>query len=404
MRNNVHFNKSYLAMVTPQTLSIHTNSKFLATGANELGEKWVKTLWDLLSDILSLRQGDLVYFLRYQSERREAESILGQWEVSGSALFDERNWCSTLENYVFRVKLEENKKWGYYLPTDYIFSQPRDFGYLWSLGGKKALGRGKSLTSLPAGAEKALDNLLERFEKEEDWKKEKFDDSFQGRKAEEYREGEKSLRLDEDWFFGLFENEQNNNPTKPTKLTSDVIESLPVANSENLLIFEKVLEAWFSMFIDKDPLKSFWEDLGLDQDKILWFSNYLPLTVSGKNADFVILLDDGEENGTVNYNLVVIELKRDYLYGKRGYPSSTLKEGINEVERYSRILKNLFRGNLQLLFADPEVDIKVNVKKVVVGAKNPNTNKIKQATIGDVNVFTYEITSDKPPIKIEKVG
>ena len=404
--------KSFLAMVTPQTIVLHVTSRFLATGADSLGKLWVKTVWDLLSDVLSLRQGDLVYFVRYASG--DSESILGTWKVekleefSSTVFFDPRPWRGSLENYVFRVKLREVNMWDDYLPTDYLFSLPQYFGYLWSLGGKKALGRGKSLTTLPPGGGKVLETVYYEFKEranEEGWKSEPVKLTVDGCSLEEYSPDSNTYHLDKEWFLELFrrEEDESTSPSISTCLGEVDITSLPVRKG-HLLANEKVLEAWFSMFVDQDEMEEFWKQLELKKESIVWFSNYLPLTISGKNVDFVVLLEDKPEK---TYSLVVIELKKDELYGKRGRPLKKLEEAINEVNRYAPILRNLFRENLKFLLRRKNNDkneVSLSVKKVVVGAKNPEAEEIVQKLQGDVHVFTYEIVDDNVPLKIEKVS
>ncbi|AFL95694.1 hypothetical protein CL1_1495 [Thermococcus cleftensis] len=399
--------KAYLSMVTPGTLEVHAGMNFLATGIKDkLKDKAVKTVWDLLSDVFSLREGDLIYFWVY--EQGEEEDFLGTWKVEGEPYFDTVAKCCGSSshcvpgNYPFRVQLNPQGLWKDPLPGDYVYSQPQHIGFLWPIIGKKSLNRGKSLTSLPPYGDSILNGIYSTFQKvSSTWNTRGYNTQAC---QNNYAPGNNAVKLDKTWFYGLF---QNNNTGSASSLRGQSISSinisqLPVMSSKdpNLFVVEKALEAWFSMFIDKPEMDHFWNQLSqriginFNKNNILWFSNYHPLTITGKNVDFIVLFKKNN-----HCHLVLVELKREHL------TRSIFEQASQEVETYERIARNLFTPLLLKNCNDLEFHTVIVGGYPKDGRKNGSKQEIKNhPRYKNHVVFGYNIgPSGNPPVSFDLV-
>lgn len=383
-------------MVTRNTLRTHVKYGFAATGVTRereggsyLGEQWYRTVWDLLSDILSLRPKTKVIFWIYGETW--GESFFGTYTVrefseNVIAFFHNKKVESVPgSNYPFRVLIQPEKVWKLVIPFDFIFSIPKFSNFLWTIASKKSLGRGKSLVALPPFSstimEEAARALEETISKNEGWSAEEVKIDLEV-KSEEYPKGNNIKELSQNWFtYILKENDVNekegllNNPRTPGNLD---IYNLP-SRRGNKLIVEKVLEAWLSLNIDKDlSIKNI---LGFKE--IIWFSNYVPCTVAGTNADFLLL---GRENDDIK--LYVFELKKDEISDE-----NELKEAFEELRRYCYLFSKLMEMNLRLGL-NPEMYISLNNVQPVLIAKDIVLRRIGIRTLRNLfNKFSSIIKS-----------
>ncbi|MFH8119325.1 MAG: hypothetical protein QXS37_00760 [Candidatus Aenigmatarchaeota archaeon] len=393
-------------MVTRRTLQTHMKFGFLATGVMResesgfLGEKWYKTIWDLLSDILSLRSGTKTLFWLYEEEY--GELFFGTCGVrnfsSDATVFFHPKTLENVSgiNYPFRALIAPETLWKVVVPADLIFSDPRFSQYLWTIASKKSLRRGKSLVTLPPNGSRILSEAAATVEdyvkKSRFWTREEVEMHLPS-KNEKYPADGSLVQLSVEWFSRVLE--ENDVEEKPELIRiiprspGEVdIFKLPSRRGDEVLV-EKVLEAWLSLNIDKDP--NLLEIL--DVRDLVWFSNYVPCTVSGANADFLIF--GRSDRGT---KLYIFELKKKILRG------NDLLEAIQELRRYSYIFFTLMKLNLSGI---PSTEV-LEVQPVLIGkdirGRIPKglLNKF-ESTLGTAPLLlNYEISEGK--IEFEEIA
>ena len=356
-------NAGKVFMVTERTLQTHLKYGFVATGIIRkrdesgvfLGSNWVKTIWDLLADILSLRRNDKVFFWIYGQST--GESLVGTWKIDEDYPFFHSKTIEEVNgaNFPFRNKIRPSNMWTVKIPSDYLFSSQSHYSYLWSLSSKKTLGafgsRGKSLITLPPDGAERLQIILKEFEKEissgslYDFNEVRIDPPKNV-----------SYPIDKDIFkLGIEEMKEmiSNNPrmdevgnTKPASPGEIDLSKIPIRGridrqKEKEFCVEKALEAWLVTSLARDNQIN--EVLGVDE--ILWFSNYVPCTVSGVNADLVII---GRKNKGLKVFLV--ELKKSKLSGK------SFTDSLIELRRYFVIFKGLLDKPLKETWGVDDID------------------------------------------------
>ena len=386
-------------MVTRKTLQTQIKFGFLATGVMRereegfLGKEWYKTVWDLLSDILSLRSGMKALFWIYEEEY--GESFFGTYSVKAfsdhfTTFFHPKTIGNVSGiNYPFRALIEPDNVWKMVVPSDLIFSDPKFSQFLWTIASKKSLGRGKSLVTLPpigskimAEAAKAVENYVE---KNEFWTKEEVTIDLPI-ETEEYPKDESLVELSDRWFSQVLEeNDANNNPNLVKKIPRSPGEldifKLPSKRGNEVLV-EKVLEAWLSLNADRDlNLKKM-----LELKDLVWFSNYIPCTVSGANADFLLLGKSPD-----GLKLCILELKKGIVR------KNELVTALQELRRYSYIFSTLIDLNLSRTDLHQKINVQpILVAKDIKGNISANVLNKFRHTIGNVPMLLkYDILDGK---------
>jgi len=309
------FKTSHLPIVDACSLELMKEKGSILIKA-QLGKQKLKTIADILSDVLSVRKGHFVFPWRTKDKPIGFQYI---FFIRGKPVFLRD------EEYPISIPLEER-----YIEFPRIVEEDEVLDLwrrklLWNAIGKKSLGRGRSLThQTPWETEELINLLLEKNNNEYFCRRVNGGDNADGEVLSIH-----SRICDENGI--------NNNDEIPEELNKVPINRIRWDNG-NQFVVEKALEAWIMENVDADTSagKDFREKVlgvsGIDQ--IVSFHNYLPFGVQGANIDTVIFTKNGE-GGLVAH---ILELKKDRISFNQ-----FKKYEKEEVEKYAKFIEKFLK-------------------------------------------------------------
>jgi hypothetical protein len=385
------FPKARVVMVTKNTLDIQSRYGFLATGG-QLREQRLKTTWDLISDIISLRRGDEVLFWVYGSEQLEqagiGEGLAGIFRIRQSdpvAFFDATDVGGINEvlgfEVPFRALIERVEVFDVLAPLDLLVSD-KYIHRTWILSAKKTLGRGRSLTPLLPGCSdyirKALREVKDAI------------GMWEGAELEFPPPEEYPMNGPKVPLAVNLSNVMPSNFEMPENLADVCIPSLPSVLESGEFAVEKALEAWLMENGDRP------EKLGClldDCRKVLWFANYFPCTVAGVNIDAIILYES--RSGTKN--LLLIELKKKSILQELG-------KSIPKMRRYARLGELLIRPYLRESFGEVEVEVAAlgfaREGTTILSKQEKELERCAQKLGARIRVVGYEVNPSEGEVRL----
>ena len=257
-----------------------------------------KTRVDIFSDLSCIRKGDYIFF-----HNIDKKGIIGVYIVTELPFFDDAD-IGFEKNAPYRFVVEPlgNMIFENFVPEEIVFSDKDVSRKYKTIFYKKVLNRGKVCTHLLPEETENLINLLVK-----------------------YNGNKKKSNL-------INENERYKKPD-----SSRYIQPLFEGDSD-ILRYEKQLEWWLSYNIDKEEKCKLFID---NVNDIESFSNYMPLSISGSNLDFLVLHHRkiGDERN-IRYKVTIIELKRGICdIG-----------GIIELEKYTKwISENIVNNEIDII-------------------------------------------------------
>jgi hypothetical protein len=328
-------------MVTDETFQSAMEYSFVATGiqpGKQLGELWYKSIWDLISDLLSLRADDVVLFWLYQ---REYTGLAGVFEVAESTPFFHNRDVGRVPGryYPFRVLIRTRRLYEHIAPDDLLLADIKYLPWVSALSAKKALGafggRGRSSTPIPPWGVEATISALEEASSAVRWNEDKLRVEAPKRTCSYPFDGSQQ-RITVDVSKVAF-------PAKQPKYPGEVLlETLPASTPEGKFVVEKALEAWLMENIEDPQVCSI---LLEDPRNILWFANYFPCSVSGVNIDAIVVYEDSDGGIRIS----VVELKRDSAAGQ-------MERTIDQLVRYVNVASRLLLPSIRKSY---EANVKV---------------------------------------------
>ncbi len=279
----------HLAIVNEATLQDVLRTGQVAT-TGQLGRFWKKTLADLLSDVLTARTGDVV-FSWVVADKSSGSAGVGfgtQFEVAGKALFVPG------ADYPLVLQVDRQAiRWSPPLDESAALDL---FGreLLWNAIGKKALGRGRSLTHQTLCEDRALVNAIS---------------TRSTVTAENVKVG-RVIPVGAVPLKMSLKEERVGKEKQPRRL-GDVDVTAVRWVRDGQFGYEKALEAWLCENIDQRAARGLWNVLEETPQDILWFGNYLSYGVQGSSIDFVVLHKPKRPRGRIR--CTVIELKKDAI-------------------------------------------------------------------------------------------
>lgn len=345
----------HLPIVNQETVTNMMENGCIST-RGDLKKKWIKTTSDIFSDVLAVRNSDLVFPWITKSKKTENLGFKYVFKVAGPPFFAQG------EEYPVCVPLERD---GLEYENPLSEAEALDLWnrkLLWNVIGKKSLGRGRSLTHQTPMEDKRMIELLNMKNRQ---------------RARKIKIGNCAITnapitidpSQDSWDANL--NRTLTSLSAEDRLSRLELSGLPWRKGK-LFVTEKTLEAWMMENIDKAGTQDFRELLFMKRFAVTWFANYIPFGVQGSNMDIAILQEEGERKiGTV------VELKVNAL-NKNGY-----QEAASQVVDYAIFIKKAFHS-----FG---ITIDLNTA-VLSGASNSSTPpRIAQKAGLSTKWITYEI-------------
>lgn len=314
--------------------------RIAATGA-QFGQLWLKTLADLFSDLLCLRQGQLVFFWDVRVNNTPGRGFTGVYAVTGEPFYDdtelalEASTSRVPAQFPLRVPIEPVWAFPEFISEGELFSRQDVAMTLWNPFYKKALRRGRAATPLTPDEASVLLQLL-------------FD-----RNAGHTAPPPPQLPYPNDLPATNRITIDLTQRMPPLELPSEIpghldLNAIPYVNDGTSdFLYEKQLEAWLAENFDSDnpSLRSIFGPL----EYLDWFGNYLPSGIGGANIDFVALHSHAPSGAICRISVVELQL-------------GPVNQGhVDEVIRYARwVSSNLTLGTSAI------------VRPIVIGRTVPN--------------------------------
>jgi hypothetical protein len=311
-------------IVNRETLPVLLRYGIVATGSRHLGAQWLKSICSLFADILSVREGDLVFFWEISAESfRElfpGRGFFGVYEIRGRPFFDPtplQNPEGTLpSNFAIRVPIKAKCWFANPVSEHQIFNDPRLFQILWNPRYKKVLGRGRSASPLtPQEAEILLQVLWQHNHQP-------------SVSPEQLPYPNEQVMLENVISVNLSQTTDEVHHPDLISMENLLLNQIPYATPDGSVTCEKVLEGWLSENIDANTptLVSIFGPA----DHIQWFGNYLPYSIQMENMDFAVIHSDPSSDAVIR--ITIVELQKDRIDDKH----------IDKVLKYARwISRNL---------------------------------------------------------------
>ena len=293
--------KSRLFVVDSNSIEKAKRTNVASINVPELtGEYWVKTVSDIMADMLQIEIGDYIFFWEVKSGTQKSR-IHGVYRAISKPYYS----CDDAsDKSPFKICIEEA----------YVFENPIDeYDFLncpyikdtlWTVIGKKVAGKSRGTSPLSIEEAKHLITLLIGSNPNY---------SFIPRDDSRIINIPNPLTID-------YSQKGNNSPSADIYTMNP--NALNFIDNANNVQYEKILETIFNQEMSgRNP--EFFSQFGIDVDKVIWFSNYLPYSIEQSEMDYVILESDDNCFLTKIYVIEFIKnsldeshIKRSLLYSK----------------------------------------------------------------------------------------
>lgn len=307
--------KGRMFVVNSDTLTSTTTSLIASIFTPKpTGEKWLSTISDIMADMLQIEIGDYIFLWETSSESQKSR-IHGVYRAISKPYYE---CTSTKDNAPFKIHIE--KAYNFENPIDEydVLNCPYIKSSMWTIVGKKVKGKSRGTSPLSQEEVKHLITLL--IGKNPNYSFIKFNE-------ERCVDVTNALNID-------YSKKGKN--TKPKGLATMHPNKLFFFNESGNVYYEKTIETILNQEMT-DRNKTLFEQLGIDVDKVIWYSNYLPYSIEQSEMDYVIIESDDGFTATKIYLLELMmpqidesHIKRTLMYSK--WLNDTLALGTNFVQ------------------------------------------------------------------------
>ncbi|MGN1295420.1 MAG: EVE domain-containing protein [Bacilli bacterium] len=262
--------------------------------------QFVSSTNSMLADILQIEKGDYIFFWCEKNQDSYKSNIIGVYRVISDPYykFDDNDDIAP-----FKIKIEEAYHFEKAITEYDLLNSPYIKENLWNIIGKKVCGKSRGTIQITKPEIKVLIDLLIGMNPNYTF-----------------------IPQDESRFIDLpctlSSGEELPQPLKfnyhtGKKLQKPEIDKLYTYNMYNYNHFnesgklydEKSFEAMFNFEL-KNRNSAFFNQIGINPDKVIWFANYLPYSLDQTEMDYFII----ESEDGISYSKVyVIEFKKGML-------------------------------------------------------------------------------------------
>lgn len=360
--------KARMFVVDENTIVKTKNNKMVSIVVPKLdGAKWDITVTDLIADMLQIEIGDYI-FLWEMSSNKEKSKIHGVYRAISKPFYQ----CSN-PNDRMPLKIHIEVAYDFKKPVEEydVLNSPYIKHNLWNIVGKKVKGKARGTSPLSMEETRVLTMLL--MEKNPKFK-----------------------------FYPYSGNVVTvNNPLKIDYLNfgkNQRPDSLNSFHPNNLYFFkdekknvrsEKVLEAILNQEMSNRNAEVF-SQIGIDVNKVIWYSNYLPYSIEQSEMDYVIV---ESEDGRIPSRVYVIELMTGYLDESHVQRVLLYSKWVNEtLLMKTNIVQPIIICKTSVNFDGEKAPTKVEKLNRLKNIIKPfeNNNKMKP-----LRVYTYDFTNNE---------
>lgn len=306
----------------------------------DLGDFYIKTIYDMMADFISLKTGDLIFFWESNSEEK-GRGIIGVSEVISFPYFDvedikDKNGNVIISGlYPFRVKIRNVIPFNNFLSEYNLFSKPEIRNKIWNLVGKKVGGKARGSIPLTPVECEILIHLLSEINGGLDLKNINNPTSY------------KYSNVDKMKVF--FNDKETIN--RPKNLKEVNLEELQTITGDRFK-YEKILEAWLNENIESDNQDI--RNIFGKKEYLGWYANYLPYSLDKKEMDYIVY--HSHKNLEILLRISLVELKKDEID----------EAAIDQVIKYAEwAFFNLTNG------------VKTIIQPIIIG-KSPKSNNLEK--------------------------
>lgn len=305
--------KGRLFVVNEETLANTLNENIVSVKIPNLdGAMWFKTITDIMADMLQVEVGDYIFLWETSSNSRKSR-IHGVYRAMSKPYY-----LDTGDGFPFKIHIE--CAYSFENPiTEYdVLNCPYVKESFWSIIGKKVAGKSRGSTPLYTNEIKNLITLL--IGKSQNYQYTPFDPN-------------NIVNVNEPLTINYSNRGLNIAPQTHSELVPN---NLNFIRDDYSLQYEKILEAMLNYEMANNNIDLFLQ-LGIDSNKVMWYSNYLPYSIEQSEMDYVIIESD---DGVIPSKIYVVELQinnvdedhinRCLMYSK--WVSDTLSLGAKIVQ------------------------------------------------------------------------
>ena len=246
---------------------------------NLQGVQWLKTLADIMADMLQIEIGDYI-FLWETSNGNIKSRIHGVYRAVSKPFY---SCVNANDNAPFKIHIE--KAYDFVNPIDEydVLNCPYIKSALWTIMGKKVAGKSRGTSPLSNEEIKHLITLL----------------IGKNPNYQFYPYNSLNIVNVTNPLHISYTNTGSN--TVPVSLNSFHPNNLNYFKTTNDVYYEKIIETIFNQeMLNRNRL--FFSQIGINSDKVIWYSNYLPYSIEQSEMDYVII----ESEDGVNYSKIFV--------------------------------------------------------------------------------------------------
>ncbi len=298
--------KSRLFVVNEDTLASTIASNIASIFVPALtGAQWVKTVADLMADMLQIEIGDYIFLWETRSGSQKSR-IHGVYRAISKPYYQ----CLTpADNAPLKIHIE--KAFDFINPVDEydVLNNPYIKSDLWTIIGKKVAGKSRGTTPLSQKETDYLITLLNGLNPNATfipWNPLRV------------------VTVPNPLAVTYLSTGVN---TPPPTLNAFNPNALHLFDSSGNVVYEKVLETIFNQEMTNRN-GAFFSPLGIDTSKVIWYSNYLPYSVEQSEMDYVVI---ESEDGIHFSKVFVIELMKTGLDNSHIHRCLLYSKWVNET-------------------------------------------------------------------------
>lgn len=327
---------------------------------NLQGALWVKTLADIMADMLQIEIGDYI-FLWETSGNGQKSRIYGVYRAISKPYYE----CTTADdNAPFKIHIE--KAYDFEKPLDEydVLNCPYIRNEMWTIIGKKVAGKSRGTSPLSPDEIKNLITLL--IGKNETYQFYEFDPTH-------------IVNISRPIEIDYTKSGVPVRPDSPSAIHPNDISFI----NDNNVHYEKILETVLNQEMSARNASIF-SQIGIDVKKVVWYSNYLPYSIEQSEMDYVVLQSD---DGMCN-KIFVIELqkgkidedhiRRCLLYSK--WVNETLAIGANVVQPILICFDSYDFVNGETHWAKKQCQERI---------ENAINNYVREFSVNDLQIYEY---------------
>lgn len=254
---------------------------------NLQGKYWIKTLADIMADMLQIEIGDYI-FLWETSDSGHKSRIYGVYRAISKPYYECKD---SRDKAPFKIHIEKAYDFENPISEYDVLNCPYVKNSMWTIIGKKVAGKSRGSSPLSQEEIKVLISLL--MGKNQNYHFYKFD----------------TARIIEDVNPICIDYSKIGETRKPSSLVNLNPNEICFLNNDRNVHFEKVLETIFNQEMSNKNIELF-SKIGINVENVVWYSNYLPYSIEQSEMDYVIIESD---DGLCFNRIFVIEFQKNKI-------------------------------------------------------------------------------------------